>query len=70
MGLIKESPFYEDIVMNPCGNEVWHRALIFFGFEEDREIQRRILRSTRVNMANGNGKHPSTNHKSQCHTMP
>ncbi|KAL7586986.1 hypothetical protein Lser_V15G37217 [Lactuca serriola] len=43
MGLRKDSPFYEDLVMTPCKrlDEVRCRALRFIRFEEDREIQKR-----------------------------
>ncbi|KAK9065007.1 hypothetical protein SSX86_016390 [Deinandra increscens subsp. villosa] len=41
MGLEKDSPFYQDLVMNPCHrlDEVRHRALRFIRLEEDRKIQ-------------------------------
>lgn len=44
MGLRRDSPFYEDIVMNPCRNldEVRNRALRYIRLEEDKIIQRRI----------------------------
>ncbi|KAK9080783.1 hypothetical protein SSX86_000541 [Deinandra increscens subsp. villosa] len=41
MGLKKDSPFYQDNVINPCHrlDEVRHRALRFIRLEEDRKIQ-------------------------------
>jgi hypothetical protein len=41
MGLSKDSPFYEDLVMNPCRklDEVRNRALRFIRLEEDKKIQ-------------------------------
>ena len=43
MGLRKDSPFYEDLVMTPCKrlDEVRCRPLMFIMLEEDREIQKR-----------------------------
>ena len=44
IGLKKDSPFYEDIVMNPCKitDEVRTRALRFIRLKEDKEILKRI----------------------------
>ncbi|KAD3640093.1 hypothetical protein E3N88_29316 [Mikania micrantha] len=44
MGLQRDSPFYDDLVMNPCRNmdEVRNRALRFIRLEDDKEIQKRI----------------------------
>ncbi|KAD4585878.1 hypothetical protein E3N88_23479 [Mikania micrantha] len=44
MGLQRDSPFYDDLVMNPCRNmdEVQNRALRFIRLEDDKEIQKRI----------------------------
>ena len=40
MGLRKDSPFYEDLVMTPCKrlDEVRCRALRFIMLEEDKEV--------------------------------
>ncbi|KAK1411207.1 hypothetical protein QVD17_37753 [Tagetes erecta] len=44
MGLKKDSPFYDDLVMTPCRNldEVRTRALRFIRLEDDKKIQDRI----------------------------
>ena len=43
MGLKKDSPFYENLIMTPCNrmDEVRSRALRFIRLEEDNEIQKR-----------------------------
>ncbi|KAD6796232.1 hypothetical protein E3N88_07128 [Mikania micrantha] len=44
MGLRRDSPFYDDLVMNPFRNmdEVRNRSLRFIILEDDKEIQKRI----------------------------
>ena len=43
MGLKKDSPFYEDLVMTPCKklDEVRSRTIRFIRLEEDKEVQRK-----------------------------
>ena len=45
MGLKKDSPFYEDLLITPCKcmDEVGSRALWFIRLEEDKEIQKRAI---------------------------
>src|ERR1043165_9335407 len=52
--LQRDSPFYQELVMNPCGNldEVRNKALRFIGLEDDKKIQERIESSSRYNHPN------------------
>jgi hypothetical protein len=47
IGLLKDSRFCDDLVMNPCRNldEVRTRALMFIRLEDDKRIQDRLNRS-------------------------
>ncbi|KAF5773503.1 putative retrotransposon gag domain, aspartic peptidase domain superfamily [Helianthus annuus] len=49
MGLLKDSLFYDDLVMTPCRNldEVRTRALRFIRLEDDKRIQERQVRSSK-----------------------
>ncbi|KAF5785840.1 putative retrotransposon gag domain-containing protein [Helianthus annuus] len=49
MGLLKDSLFYDDLVMTPCGNldEVRTRALRFIRLEDDKRIQERQVGSSK-----------------------
>jgi hypothetical protein len=48
MGLLKDSQFYDDLVMNPCRTleEVRTRAMRFIRLEDDKRIQKRLTGST------------------------
>uniref|UniRef100_A0A251USD1 Uncharacterized protein n=1 Tax=Helianthus annuus TaxID=4232 RepID=A0A251USD1_HELAN len=49
MGLLKDSLFYDDLVMTPCRNldEVRTRALRFIRLEDDKRIQERQVGSSK-----------------------
>ncbi|KAJ0603540.1 putative retrotransposon gag domain-containing protein [Helianthus annuus] len=53
MGLLKDSLFYDDLVMTPCMNldEVRNRALRFIRLEDDKRIQERLLGSSKQEKA-------------------
>src|ERR1043165_8621190 len=52
--LQRDSPFYQELVMNPCGNldEVRNKALRFIRLEDDKKIQERIESSSKYNHPN------------------
>ena len=62
MGLRKDSPFYEDLVMTPCKrlDEVRCRALKLIRLEEDREIHKR---------SNPSDQYESPNRKAESSTQ-
>ena len=64
MGLRKDSPFYKDLVMNPCKilDEVRCRELKFISLEEDREFKKRS--SSVDQYENPNRKAESSNQRS------
>ncbi|KAF5785843.1 putative retrotransposon gag domain-containing protein [Helianthus annuus] len=49
MGLLRDSLFYDDLVMTPCRNldEVRTRALRFIRLEDDKRIQERLAGSSK-----------------------
>lgn len=54
MGVKKDTPFYEDLVMNHCKNldEARNRALRFIRLEEDKAIKQRLDGSNSYNHSN------------------
>ncbi|XP_076916053.1 uncharacterized protein LOC143575619 [Bidens hawaiensis] len=62
MGLKKDTPFYEDLVMNPCRNldEARNMALRFIKLEENRMIQQRLDGSSSNNHPNRKSDSPSS----------